>query len=96
MISLTADAEHLELSYAEKHTPLAMLSMIAPASEAAARQPLEVIAVVDRSGSMRGEKMDRMRSTLSFLVEKGLQSDDSCDHPPREFLQLKHEFCYST
>ena len=54
----------------------AFASIIAPEAPDPARQ-LEVVVVADRSGSMAGEKMNKMKTTLKFLVEKGLQSGDT-------------------
>ena len=76
-VSLSSASELPALSSAEAHSTLAMISLAAPAHTPAARLPLEVVAVVDRSGSMGGPKMQTMKQTLRFLVEKGLQSGDS-------------------
>ena len=74
----------LGVSAGRRHSPreahrrqLAMISLAASAHEPKARLPLEIVAVVDRSGSMRGDKIAVMKETLSFLVSKGLQSGDS-------------------
>lgn len=77
IISLSSSSERQSLSSAEAHSTLAMVSLAAPAHTTAARLPIEVVAVVDRSGSMGGPKMQTMKQTLRFLVEKGLQSGDS-------------------
>ena len=76
-LSLSVSAEKDALCAGEAHTTLAMISLAASAQEPKARQPLEIVAVVDRSGSMRGAKIAVMKQTLSFLVSKGLQSGDS-------------------
>ena len=76
-LSLGVSAEKEALSAGEAHSTLAMISLAASAHEPKARLPLEIVAVVDRSGSMRGDKIAVMKETLSFLVSKGLQSGDS-------------------
>jgi len=76
-MQLSASVETPALSHSESHAPLAMVSMVAPEAEAAERLPLEVVAVVDRSGSMSGAKMKTMKDTLMFLVQKGLMACDS-------------------
>lgn len=76
-LSLSASAEKGALSAGEGHSTLAMISLAASAHEPKARLPLEIVAVVDRSGSMRGDKIAVMKETLSFMVSKGLQSGDS-------------------
>ena len=76
-LSLGVSAEKGALCAGEAHSTLAMISLAASAHEPKARLPLEIVAVVDRSGSMRGDKIAVMKETLSFLVSKGLQSGDS-------------------
>ena len=76
-LTLGVSAEKEALSAGEVHSTLAMISLAASAHEPKARLPLEIVAVVDRSGSMRGDKIAVMKETLSFLVSKGLQSGDS-------------------
>jgi len=78
MVQLTCSAEQTALSCDTAHSPLAMVSLLAPAAvETAQRTPLEIVAVVDRSGSMGGQKMNIMKETLEFLVTKGLQQGDA-------------------
>jgi len=75
-MSLSCSAEKA-LSSTDTHTTLAMVSLVAPVHMPVARLPLEIVAVVDRSGSMSGPKMANMKQTLQFLVNKGMQSGDS-------------------
>lgn len=75
-MSLSCSAEKA-LSSSDAHKTLAMVSLAAPVHAPMARLPLEVVAVVDRSGSMSGPKIATMKQTLSFLVSKGLQAGDS-------------------
>ena len=76
-VLLTMSAEAPSLTHKEAAASLALASIIAPEAPDSARQPLEVVVVADRSGSMAGEKMNKMKTTLKFLVEKGLQSGDT-------------------
>ena len=76
-VLLTMSAEAPSLTHKEAAASLALVSIIAPEAPDSARQPLEVVVVADRSGSMAGEKMNKMKTTLKFLVEKGLQSGDT-------------------
>ena len=76
-LTLSVSAEKDALCAGEVHTTLAMISLAASAHEPKTRLPLEIVAVVDRSGSMRGPKIAVMKQTLTFLVSKGLQSGDS-------------------
>lgn len=62
----------------EESSFLAMSSVAAPTvSLAADRPPLEIVAVIDVSGSMQGQKMELMKQTLKLLVTRaGLRSAD--------------------
>ena len=73
-LALTSEKAHLSASLA--HTLSVLISMKAPDASPATRQPLELVAVVDRSGSMSGAKMKAMKEALMFLVNHGLQKDD--------------------
>ena len=44
-------------------------------SERASRAPIDLIAVIDRSGSMRGKKLDLVKETLRFVISQ-LKADD--------------------
>ena len=32
---------------------------------------VDIVAVIDRSGSMRGEKLEFVKKTLDFIIERG-------------------------
>jgi len=68
--------EQTQLAAAAAHSLQVLVSMAAPEAPPSQRQPLELCAVVDRSGSMSGSKMTAMKEALRFLVSHGLQSDD--------------------
>jgi uncharacterized protein YegL len=58
---------------------LAMLSLKAPPApdDSWKRPPMDLVACIDRSGSMRGEKMKLMKQTLDLLVRRtGLTAED--------------------
>lgn len=76
-LALSIAAEKTQLAAAIEHSLSAVVSLKAPESAPSTRQPLEIVAVVDRSGSMGSDnKMRSMKEALSFLVEKGLQNAD--------------------
>ena len=55
----------------------AMSNLVAPTAATAARPQLDIVVVVDTSGSMGGRKMDLVKSTLELLVTRaGLRSAD--------------------
>jgi hypothetical protein len=77
--TITSAIEKPAFAFGKDTTLLAMASLTAPAAPAAvaARPPLDLIAVVDRSGSMSGAKIELMRKTLTLLVTRaGLTSED--------------------
>jgi len=75
-MQLELSTEKLALAATETHSTLAMASITAPGANAGERLPIEIVAVVDRSGSMSGPKMTWMKETLTFLVKKGMSADD--------------------
>jgi len=80
MMSLRASAAMSAYARECTHETTAMLSLTAPqpiSSEDAARAPLDIVCVIDKSGSMGGEKMALMKSTLGLLVSRaGLTTTD--------------------
>lgn len=70
--TLTSRAERTNFESAAEASPLAMFSLLAPAHTVhQSRAPLEIVCVVDRSGSMGGNKITLMKKTLSLLVSRG-------------------------
>jgi len=76
-VKLSCSLEHAASGYKESVTSFALASLLAPEGKAAERLPLEVVVVADRSGSMNGDKMTRMKEALTFLVTKGLLPEDT-------------------
>jgi len=98
--SITATIEKAEVAYANNPQLLAMASIAAPKAVATGdseqqRPPLDLIAVVDRSGSMSGPKIELMRRTLESLVTRaGLKGSDrfglvTFDHAVAEEIPLQ-------
>jgi len=94
---VTTTLEKSALAYDQATKLLAMASIVAPeapSDESGKRPPLDLIAVVDRSGSMSGQKIELMRQTLELLVTRaGLGGDDrfglvSFDHAVAEEIAL--------
>ena len=76
-ISMSLSAEKEAVAYNETCSMHAMASLKVDAVEEDERAPMELIAVVDRSGSMAGPKLATVLKTLNFLVDKGLRKDDT-------------------
>lgn len=77
-VKITLVSEFAEVSASQALPMLCMASISAPtATPTLTRSPVELVAVVDRSGSMGGEKIKLMKETLEFVVTKGLLAQDS-------------------
>ncbi len=42
----------------------------APFFEPTARAPVDIVAVIDKSGSMHGEKLNLVKETLEFVIDQ--------------------------
>ena len=69
-LSFTSLTELSAYSYACRHDCWAVTKFKAPIYQREARVPIDVIAVIDQSGSMAGEKMTRVKRTLSFVIDQ--------------------------
>jgi Mg-chelatase subunit ChlD len=78
-LSLSCTTEYTQLSLNEQEVYM-MLSLKAPEYESPDRQgraPLDLICVIDVSGSMHGDKIELMKKTLLFMVDQ-LKPMDKC------------------
>lgn len=51
-------------------TAWAVCTLKAPFYEPTARAPVDIVAVIDKSGSMHGEKLDLVKETLEFVIDQ--------------------------
>ena len=69
-INLSAAAEYE--SYLAKTAQMcwAVANFKAPLYEPTSRAPVDIVAVIDKSGSMRGSKIELVKKTLLFVVDQ--------------------------
>lgn len=53
----------------------AVCTLKAPFFEPTARAPVDIVAVIDKSGSMHGEKLDLVKETLEFVIDQLKDTD---------------------
>mmetsp|Transcript_81114 Transcript_81114/g.161287 ORF Transcript_81114/g.161287 Transcript_81114/m.161287 type:complete len:524 (-) Transcript_81114:555-2126(-) len=76
-MELRSSAAMSAYARASAHSTVAMVSLRAPAAVDSQRAPLDILCVIDKSGSMNGEKMALMKQTLALLVSRaGLSPAD--------------------
>lgn len=77
-LTLTISGEREHLDATAEQTLLAMVSLKAPATPTdMKRPPVDLVACIDKSGSMHGSKMSLMKQTLELLVTRsGFGSED--------------------
>jgi Mg-chelatase subunit ChlD len=71
-LSLNITTEYKQVNFNEQEL-YTMFTITAPEYEPedkGARAPIDLVCVIDKSGSMAGEKMDLMKKTLLFMVEQ--------------------------
>jgi len=70
----TAEVPIIPLGPADEF--IVMATLTAPFFEAASRASIDLVAVIDRSGSMEGEKIRLVQETLRFMIDQ-LKASDS-------------------
>jgi Mg-chelatase subunit ChlD len=69
-LTFKGNAEFSQLSWESSHDVLGSADIKAPASNGSSdRAPLDVVAVIDRSGSMSSE-LHLVKQTLKFMISK--------------------------
>ena len=69
-VTLAVEAAKSAYARANGHDTTSMISVKAPAATGSQRPPLEIVAVVDISGSMVGEKLQLLKKALSLLASR--------------------------
>lgn len=68
-ITLSASTEYQSYGVANDQC-WAVVSLKAPFYEPTARAPVDIVAVIDKSGSMRGTKIEMVKKTLVFVIDQ--------------------------
>jgi len=75
-LTVKSTSEFDQLCYSQEFKQYLFMSSIqAPYFRADNRAPIDLVCVVDESGSMSGERIDLVKQTLEFIV-KNLESND--------------------
>lgn len=70
-INLTASSQYAVYDHTKATSDcIAMATMRAPLYEPQSRSAVDIVAVIDRSGSMAGMKLDLVRKTLLFVIDQ--------------------------
>ena len=69
-ITLTSTTEYACYPPASQQACWATASLKAPFYEPTSRAPVDIVAVIDKSGSMRGGKLELVKKTLLFVVDQ--------------------------
>src|SRR3989338_6547486 len=77
-IALSGACEHLNLPYQKETDLYCVATLQAPeydADERKERKGIDLVCVVDKSGSMSGSKIEMVKATLAFMVDQLKPSD---------------------
>ncbi|XP_065663789.1 uncharacterized protein LOC136085889 isoform X2 [Hydra vulgaris] len=81
-VIIACSTEYKDYSFNEKLDIWTLISVIAPILEAKEedekRAPIDIVAVIDKSGSMAGEKLSLVKKTLEFVVSQLNEKDRLC------------------
>jgi len=69
-IALVVTPEFEQVGVESSETLMAVASLTVNKFEVEERSPLDIVAVIDRSGSMSGEKIELAKAALIFMVEQ--------------------------
>ena len=70
-INLTTSIQYAAYDHTKASADcIAMATVRAPLYEPQSRSAVDIVAVIDRSGSMSGKKLDLVRKTLLFVIDQ--------------------------
>jgi len=76
-IEVSCSAEYEDYTYTDTHDIWTLVSLTAPHHEEEKEEkvPIDIVAVIDRSGSMQGGKLELVKKTLEFVVSQLNEKD---------------------
>ncbi|KAL5515925.1 hypothetical protein EMCRGX_G001170 [Ephydatia muelleri] len=74
-LTLTMKAELCAYAHTSRHDCWAVVNVKAPLFESETRVPIDVVAVIDVSGSMAGAKLELVKKTLLFVIDQLKECD---------------------
>lgn len=69
-VSLSCSSEFVAYASGQAHAAWTVVSLKAPIYEPSTRAAVDVVAVIDKSGSMAGAKLDLVKKTLEFVISQ--------------------------
>lgn len=75
-LEVSTTFEHNIVSHTENKQQHFIVTLKAPEINIDKRSPVDIVCVIDKSGSMSGQKLELVKKTLGFMVEKILNSSD--------------------
>merc|ERR1711904_215839 len=77
-VSLTARSAKRAVAANEQKEMCCVLSLKAPETNQGSRAPVDIVAVIDRSGSMQGQKLELVKQSLDFVQRQLMAQDRLC------------------
>ena len=80
-ISVSCSTEYKDYSYNAQHDIWTLVSLKAPSHEEKEddkRAPIDIVAVLDKSGSMSGEKLKLVKRTMEFVLTQCMYIVTTC------------------
>lgn len=95
-IELSGLLDYEGVPFDQSRKCVAMASIRAPLYEPKVRAPLRMVCVVDRSGSMEGDKINLVKKTLQFVVKQLKATDQFAMVTFASEVQTDLKFTYMT